>query len=187
MLQRYALNEFYADRLSHRLVLAKKWWDRIIFFTFAAVFVAAWLGLFFRKEETGALMDQFGGMFTQWIFEESYSQQRMIGIFGLVLLANVAPSLVFFVRKNWIFPKASMSLRGYAALQSKEVIKLPRSRGATKAPKAFYVYVSHPVSGKVVPVEVSEGWYMQLEAGNRVDAYYHPSSDNVMYLVQPNS
>lgn len=67
MLQHYALNEFYADRLSHRLVMAKKWWDRILFLTFAAVFIAAWLGLFFRKEQTGTLMDQYGGMFSQCI------------------------------------------------------------------------------------------------------------------------
>ncbi|PSL30121.1 hypothetical protein [Dyadobacter jiangsuensis] len=183
MLQRYTLNEFYADRLSHRLVQAKKWWDRVIFFTIVVVFVTVWLGLVFRKEETGAFMDQFSERFARWIFEQDHSQQRMFGIFGLVFLANVAPSLVFFVRKNWIFPKASMSLRGYAAIQSKEVIKLPRSRGATKIPKAFYVYVSHPVTGNVIPVEISEGWYTNLEAGNRVNVHYHPSSDNVVYLI----
>lgn len=183
MLQHYTLNEFYADALSHRLALAKKWWDRILFFTFAAVFITAWLGLFLRKEQTGALMDRYGGIFTQWIFEEPYSQRRMIGIFGFAFLANVAPTLVFFVRKNWIFPKASMNLRGYATVQSKKEIRLPRSRGATKTPKAFYVYVGHPVSGKVVPVEIHEGWYNTLNAGNQVNTYYHPSSDNVMYLV----
>lgn len=163
--------------------MAKKWWDRIIFFVFAALFVAAWLGLVFRKEETGTLMDHFGGMFAKWIFEEAYSQQRIFGIFGLVFLANATPWLVFFVRKNWVFPKASMTLRGYATVQSKEVVKLPRSRGATKTPKAFYVYVSHPVSGKVVPVEISEGWYNTLNAGNQVNVFYHPGSDNVLYLV----
>ncbi|SDD83287.1 hypothetical protein SAMN04487996_102298 [Dyadobacter soli] len=183
MLQHYALNEHYADRLSHRLLLAKKWWDRIIFFTFAAVFVSAWLGLVFRKEETGALMENYGGVFATWIFEEPYSQQRIIGVFGLVFLMNVAPTLLFFVRKNWIFPKASMNSRGYATVQSKEVVKLPRGRGATKTPKAHYVYVSHPVSGKVLPVEIPENWYNTLNAGNQVNAFYHPGSDNVLYLV----
>nr|WP_295934831.1 hypothetical protein [uncultured Dyadobacter sp.] len=183
MLQQYALNEFYADRISHQLTLAKKWWDRGIFFTFATLFLASWLGLIFRKEETSALLERFGGMFAQWIFEEPYSQQRMFAIFGAVFLLNVAPSLVSFVRKNWIFPKASMRLRGYATIRSKEVIKLPRSRGATKSPKSFYVYVSHPVSGKVLPVEIHEGWYNTLNAGNQADAFYHPSSDNVLYLV----
>jgi len=183
MLQNYTSNEFYADRLSHRLALAKKWWDRILFFMIAAVFVTVWLGLVLKKEDAGALMDRFSGTFAKWIFEEPYSQERMLGIFGLVFLANAGPSLVYFVRKNWIFPKASMSLRGYAAIQSKEVIKLPRSKGTTKTPKAFYVYVSHPVSGKVVPVEISEGWYNTLNAGNQVDVFYHPGSDNILYLV----
>lgn len=96
MLQQYALNEFYADLISHRLELAKKWWDRIMFFTFAGLFLASWLGLIFRKEETSALLERFGGMFAQWIFEEPYTQQRMIGIFGAVFLLNLAPSLVSF-------------------------------------------------------------------------------------------
>ncbi|MGX5854939.1 hypothetical protein ACWKW6_14895 [Dyadobacter jiangsuensis] len=183
MLQNYAPNEFYADRLSHRLALAKKWWDRILFFTIAAVFVTVWLGLVLKKEDTGTLMDQFGGRFAKWFFEEPYSQERMFGIFALVFLANVGPSIAFFVRKNWVFPKASMRLRGYATVQSKEVIKLPTSRGATKTSKAFYVYVGHPVSGKVVPVEISEGWYNTLNAGSQVDVFYHPGSDNVLYLV----
>ncbi|MDR6806085.1 hypothetical protein J2Y45_003277 [Dyadobacter sp. BE34] len=183
MLQNYTSNEFYADRLSHRLALAKKWLDRILFFTVAAVFVTVWLGLVLKKEDAGALMDRFSGTFAKWIFEEPYSQERMLGIFGLVFLANAGPSIVFFVRKNWVFPKASMTLRGYATVHSKEVVKLPRSRGATKTPKAFYVYVSHPVTGNVIPVEISEGWYTNLEVGNRVNVHYHPSSDNVVYLI----
>lgn len=76
-----------------------------------------------------------------------------------------------------------MNLRGYAAVRSTEVVKLPRGRGATKTPTVYYVYVGHPVTGKVVPVAIPEGWYNTLHPGSRVNAFYHPNSDNVLYLV----
>ncbi len=55
-------------------------------------------------------------------------------------------------------------------------------------PRTFYVHVAAlPVTGKVLPVEISEDWYMHLEAGKQVHAHYHPSSDNVLYLTKNQS
>lgn len=187
MLQRYAPNEFHADYLSHRLTKAKRRWDKIAFYVMASVFVVTWVALFWKREETNSYINQFENAFVQWIFGEPNGRALFIGLAGLFFLLNLGPTLLHYIRKYLLYPKSSMHLQAYLKVQSKEAIRLPRAQNETKTPRAFYAYVPHPVSGKILPVEVSEDWYMHLEAGNQVHAYYHPSSDNVLYLVKDQS
>jgi hypothetical protein len=183
MPQNYAPNEFHADYLSHRLTKAKRRWDKIAFYVMASLFVVTWIALFWKKEDASSYLNQFEHLFVQWMFGEPYGRMLFIGLAGLIFLLNISPTLLYYIRKYWFFPKSSMYLQAYLKVQSKEEVRLPRGRNATKTPRAFYVHVPHPVSGKVLPVEVSEDWYLHLNAGNQVHAYYHPSNENVLYLV----
>lgn len=185
MFQRYAPNEFHADFISYRLTKAKRRWYKIACYVISTVFVLTWVALFWKREETNSYLNQFENAFVQWIFGEPNGRVLFIGLAGLIFLLNVSPTLVYYIRKYWFFPKSSMHLQAYLKVQSKETIRLRRAQNETKTLRAFYVYVPHPISGKVLPVEVSEDWHMQLEAGHRVHAHYHPSSDNVAYLIKP--
>jgi hypothetical protein len=174
MLQPYAPNEFYADRISHRLAIAKRRWDKAAFYIISGLFVVNWIALVAKREETNAIMNRVTDAFSQWAFADPHSRAVLIGLAGLFVLLNVGPTVVYYIRKFWVYPKASMNLQAY----------LPRMRNSTRTPRAFYVHVGHPVTGKALPVEVSEDWYMHLEAGHRIHAHYHPSSDNVLYLIK---
>jgi hypothetical protein len=186
MLQRYAPNEFHADYLSHRLIKAKRQWGKWSFYAVSGVFIVTWFALFVRREETSDFMNGFADTFAQRVFSGSDPTRVIVGFALLVFFLNVLPTLIYYARKYWIYPKSSLNLQAYLPVQSKETVKLPRGRNSN-TPRIHYAYVLHPVSRKLVPVEVSEDWYMQLEVGNKVHAHYHPSSDNVVYLVKPNS
>jgi hypothetical protein len=184
MFQRYAPNEFHADYLSYRLISAKRRWDKWSFYVVSAFFAVSWIALFVRREEVNDFMNRFAETFVQKVFSGSNTAQVITGFALLVFFLNVLPTLIYYARKYWLYPKSSMHLQAYLPVQRKETVKLPRARNATKSPRAYYVYVGHPLSGVVVPVDVSEEWYMHLEAGNQVHAYYHPSNDYVLYLVK---
>jgi len=183
MTDHYTSNEFYADLLSYRLTTAKRHWDKVAFYVMAAAFVATWIALFWRREEVNGYINRFESAFVQWIFSEPYARVLFVGLTCLVFLLNVGPAVVHYIRKNWVYPKSSMHLQAYLSVQYKETVKLPRGRNSN-TPRSHYVFVGHPVSGKVLPVEVSEDWYLRLEAGNKVHAHYHPSNDNVLYLTR---
>ncbi len=125
MLQPYAPNEFYADRLSHRLAIAKRRWDKVVFYVVSGLFVVNWVALFAKREETNAIMNQVTDTFSQWVFADADSRTVLIGLAGLFVLLNVGPTLVYYIRKLWIFPKASMNLQAYLPVKYKESIKLP--------------------------------------------------------------
>ncbi|WP_353720715.1 hypothetical protein [Dyadobacter sp. 676] len=184
MFERYASNEFYGDLLSHRLLFAKRQWEKIAYYTISVVSVVVSLALFARREEMNSYISQFENALVQWLFREGQGRTLFIGFAALIFLLNIGPTLLYYIRKYWLYRKSSMSLQAYLNVHYKESIRLPRAQNAIRSPRAFYVYVGHPVTGKVLPVEVSEDWYLQLEAGNKVHARYHPGSDNVVFLIR---
>lgn len=183
MPDKYLAHEFYADALAHRLTLAKRRFERIWFFVGAVIFAVTLVSLFWRREQTNGYLTRLEHAFVEQLFNQPNGRVFFFALVGLIFLINIGPTLIYYIRKYWFYPKSSMNLQSYLAVQSKETMKLPRAENDTKTPRAFYVYVGHPVTGKVLPVQVSEEWYMRLEAGHRVHAHYHPSNDNVLYLV----
>ncbi|MHA4741207.1 hypothetical protein [Dyadobacter sp. MSC1_007] len=181
MLQPYASNEFYADLVVYRLEKLAKAINTALFYLFAFAFIVVFVGLIWRQELMNGYLNRFENEVGPWLhLEEPF--RLLVGVLLFWTLLPFIPTVIHVIRKQWLYPKASLSQQAFAVVQSKELVIHPRWRNSNGHPKSFYVKVLHPTSGNLIPVDVEENWYQQLTPGDRVHAYYHPGGGNILYL-----
>jgi hypothetical protein len=182
----YTKNEFYGDLIIYKIEKWRKLASSWLFYILALLFVVVFIGLSLQPEKTSALLNGFAN------YAETEEQQmgsfKLLAAVGLVIiLIPFLPTMLHVVRKYWLYPKKSLTLQAFCAVNSKELILHPKTRNSSVQPKTHYLKVQHPRSGRLVPVDVDGEWFNETNQGEQVNVHYHQSEDNILYLRKPGS
>lgn len=177
----YGDDEFYGDLVGYRLERARKWMSSTIFYILAALFLIVFIPLWIKPEETNELLTRLMAPSLNHHFPENRYQWLVLAGLLFIIMPFI-PTVLHVVRKYVLYPKSSLTQQTFLAVHSKKLIIHPRTKNANSHPKSHLIFVQHPSSSKLIPVDTEATWFGELKEGDRVRAFYHPAEGNILYL-----